>query len=132
MNQPDIGILLGFNRYLKADAGHHARRREEADIPLQQPIERNLFSLVGDDIGAQKPTFDYEHADAVRRAVMDDSALRDAAKNRCLFQRLLILFGELFPDWQICVESHTVPPKSCLFRLYRVLKNSACFSGIFL
>ncbi|MPN53702.1 hypothetical protein SDC9_201368 [bioreactor metagenome] len=117
LNQPDLGVFLRFNRYFKANAGHHARGGKQADVPLKQAIERNLLALVGYDIGAELAALDHEHANAVRRAVVDNRPFRNAAKNGGFLQRALVFLRELFPNRQICVESHIVPPSCSLVRL---------------
>jgi len=101
-----LGILLRFDRDVELDIFHDTGRRKQADIPFQKTVDRNLSSFVGTDKGAELTATHDDQPDAVRRAIVEQSTLRRAAKFRRFPERRPPFLIQFIPYREVIFQLH--------------------------
>jgi hypothetical protein len=96
-----IGILFRFYGNSKLDAGENAGGGKETDIALEQPVDRDLPSLIRGNESAQPAGNDAEQPLALIGAVVDQTVFFSTCRGMDSFsQKASVSRGQFLPDRQ--------------------------------
>ena len=116
-HQEKLGVLFRLNGDIELDAPHHARGREQTDVPGEQPVNGDFPALGREQAGPELAGLHQQQAQTVVAAPVEHGAGLGLPPHRDLGQGLPLGLGQLIPHGEKCRQFHLSTSKRIAYFL---------------